>query len=156
MLEGIKTVPIESILNYLGNIENNIPKAGLNVREQSPLFMAVQIGKASYDYWVAVIATPGSWANFISATASTNRTMLTDWVAASIEGSLLGGGLASSYGLIDPPRITGIDIVSSLTSAIGIAAGKVVFKWIPEVEPNNIRSRVNAFEPMNSHKKCNC
>lgn len=156
MLEGLKTVPIESIYNYLENIENNIPKSGFGFREQSPLFLAVAIGKASYNYWLGKISTPGNWASFFNATASTNRTMLAEWVAAGIEGSLLGGGQASTYGLIDPPRITGIDLVTSLSSAIGIAAGKVIFKWIPEIEVGRNQYVKDVFQPINSFKKCNC
>ena len=133
LLETFKTVPIQSMIDFLLDIEDNIPKSGLSIQEQVPLFQATAVGKAGYSYWLGKAATPAGWTPYLDSNVNTNRTMVPEWTAACMEGVLLSAGLANTYGLVDPPRIIGIDTISALTSAIGIAAWKVIFRNIPEL-----------------------
>jgi hypothetical protein len=131
-------VPINSINEHIADVEDNISKSGLTTEEQIPLLMATAVGAANYDFWFSKIIAGGGnrWydTNYFNSNAYVNYANLPYMVAASMLGTLSSANKAKSYGLIDPPRIVGVDMVSALTAGIGITAGVTMFKWIARIQ----------------------
>jgi hypothetical protein len=127
LLEGLEQVAPAEIGDFLAQAEEDIVKRGLTYEEQLPLFIAVAIAKADFEYWDAHITTPGVWAVYIDANPAISYMYLAGIVTSSIQGVLL------TYGLMKKPEIQLLDIYISLIGATGLAAGKVVFGWMGEV-----------------------
>lgn len=130
LINGVMNVPIQSIKDFILDIEDNISKSGMSPGEQAPLLQATMVGAAAYDYWIAKIIAPGAWGPFFdqnAANSAYNRMNVPYWVSTSMEGALIA---SSGYGFIDPPRTIGNNIVSVLAGSAGVMAGKVIFKWI--------------------------
>ena len=55
-----------------------------------------------------------------------------------VEGGLIGAK-ATPKGLITPTiDIVSVNIISSLIGALAIGAGKVIFKWVPRIQPSEL------------------
>jgi hypothetical protein len=136
-------IPFESLKTWILDIEDNITKSDLTYEEQIPLLLATQVGNTDYDYWISKLNVPGSWAPYIPTSAALKTSpLLVYWVIASIVGTLVTANLSARYGLIDSnsrPAV-GIDIASALAGSIGVAAGKVIFDYIPRIQ-NNIYAK---------------
>ena len=52
-----------------------------------------------------------------------NYAKVSNWVSGAMEGALLG------WGSIHLPKIDFVDMTAANIGAIGLAAGKVVFRW---------------------------
>lgn len=136
-------LPINSIANRLGDIEDNLTDSGLDVAEQRPLLVATSIGVAAYNYWLTEINKPlppppgvPSWPlAFPSQTEHTgNMIYLSYWTEAAINGSLSGYAVTPS-GLIAPTiNVYSTTMISALTAALTVTAGKVIFNWIPRIQ----------------------
>jgi hypothetical protein len=124
MLNGINNIPAESIGEYLSGIEETIPAGNFTVEEQIPLFAAIALGKGDHEYWMAQVTTPGTWAAYLNADPAINYMHVAGWVSAAMQGALL------AYGIIKPPQIQIVDILSASIGSAGLAAGKVIFGWI--------------------------
>lgn len=123
MLKGINAVPVESIVEFLNGVEEEIVAGKLTYEEQIPLLVAVQIGKSDWEYWQAQIATPGAWTPYLNTDNAINYMHVAGWVNAAMKGALL------AYGLIKPPQVQFIDLYSSAISSTGLVAGKVMWGW---------------------------
>ena len=140
MLGGTTTnsTPINAIDTWLLDIEDNISKSGLSLEEQTPLLLAIESGKTIYSYWVDKITTPGDWAPFFLPAAAGNYVNIPFWLAACMNGALIGAN-ATQKGLIAPTTdIVSVNIISSLIGALAIGGGKVIFKWIPRIQPQQV------------------
>ncbi|MBI2723341.1 MAG: hypothetical protein HYX39_14300 [Bacteroidetes bacterium] len=127
--------PINSLDMWFENIEDNISEAGLSLEDQMPLLLAIEVEKTIYNYWITKVATPGNWSKFFQPQTGLNYANIPFWVEACTEGALIGGN-ASDKGLIAPTTdIVSVDIVSALIGALAIGAGKVIFKWVPRIQP---------------------
>ena len=124
MLEGIQSIPAESGSEFLGGIEENIGSGKLSYEEQIPLLIAVTLGKSDSEYWLAQIAAPGAWATYLNADNAINNAHVGGWVSAAMQGALL------AYGLLKPPQIQLVDIVTAAIGSTGLVAGKVLFGWV--------------------------
>ena len=125
LLDGIKAVPVENIGDYIVGMEAEIAAARLSYVEQAPLFLCTASAKADYDYWFAQINNPGSlWASYLNNDLAINYLHIGGWVQASTLGALL------TYGMIKPPEIQLLDVMSGVVGSIGLVAGKVVFGWV--------------------------
>lgn len=146
MLLGSNTTnltPLNTLDNWLNDIQDNISKANLNIDLQTPLLLASKVGRSVYSYWNTVIGTPGNWAGLgtFSSDAYRNYVNLALWSAACMEGALIGAN-ASQKGLIAPTTdITSVNIVSALIGALAIGAGKVIFGWVPRIQPIELSLR---------------
>ncbi len=112
--------------------------AGICAEQQIPLLIATSVGAWACDYWTAaVFAASNNWytKGYLNAIQYVNYVNIPSWVVASMIGALSSANKAKNYGLIDPPRIIGVDTVSALTASIGVAAGKVIYKWFPKIQP---------------------
>lgn len=141
LLLGLKTTnctPINSINTWLLDIEDNIAKSDLQLAAQTPLFFATVEGKSIYAYWVAKTATPGPWAPFFQTPNAANYANIPLWTTACIEGALIGAQ-ATFRGLIAPTtEIVSVNMISALIGALAIGAGKVIFKFVPRVQPTSV------------------
>ncbi len=110
--------------------DEKIATSGLSFAEQTPLFVATALGKAVYEYWLLNIPQPSTWAAYMVNPAITPQAMdalnynnVSNWVSAAMQGALLG------WGSIHLSKIDFVDMTAANMGAIGMAAGKVVFKW---------------------------
>jgi len=133
MLIGPKVtqnVPIY-LTNWIGDVEDNISKAGLTANEQRPLLMATEIGVAAYNYWrqQTLLGTGSKW-NPYFVLNNNDYNSLPAWVAASMEGALAGYA-ANMQGLNEPTINKETNTMwAALIGALTIAAGKVIFGWM--------------------------
>ncbi|HXB41893.1 MAG TPA: hypothetical protein VNZ49_15230 [Bacteroidia bacterium] len=148
MLLGLNTTnntPINALNSWLLDIEDNISEADLSLDAQTPLLLTTETGKAVYAYWVSKVATPGTWAPFFQNQAPLNYANIPNWVAACMAGTLIGAN-ASQKGLIAPTTdITSVNIISALIGALAIGAGKVIFHWVPNIQPKDLISDTNGM-----------
>jgi hypothetical protein len=141
----INDVPTNSIPEFILDIEDNISKSGLTAEQQVPLLFATAVGIRDYNYWLGRINTPvNNWYTngYFDPNLNVNLSNLPYWVQASMQGTLTGANKAKSYGLIDPPRVIGVDMVTALSGGIGVAAGKVIYKWVPRLQPVSVASNL--------------
>ncbi len=156
LLKGVLKVPVQSIKNFILDVEDNLTRTGLTMEEQLPILIATVIGAADYDYWIdKVITTPANpWYTvgpnaYFSSNAAINYANIPYWVEASMVGALCGANKGSSFGLVDPPRVVGVDLVAALSGSVGLAAGKVMYQWIPRIQCLDNDSRFNNYPENN-------
>lgn len=141
LLLGLKTdttTPINAINSWLLDIEDNITKDSMPIAAQTPLLLTTVQAKAIYAYWNTKVATPGAWAPFFQTPAPLNYANIPHWLVACMEGVLIGAQ-ATPMGLIQPTtEIVTVNIVSSLIGGLAIGAGKVIFRFVPRVQPSNL------------------
>lgn len=141
LLLGLKTsnsTPINAINTWLLDIEDNITKDDMPIAAQTPLLLATIQATHVYAYWNTKIATPGTWAPFFQTPAALNYANIPHWLVACVEGALIGAQ-ATPRGLIQPTtEIVGVNIISALIGGLAIGAGKVIFKFVPRVQPANL------------------
>lgn len=139
--------PINTLDKWLTNIQDNIPKANLDIEEQTPLLLAIEAGNTIHTYWTTTVGTPGNWAGLgtFSADDFKNYDNISLWTVSCMEGALIGGN-ATRKGLIAPSTdITSVNIISALIGALAIGAGKVLFGWVPEIQPKHLISDNNGL-----------
>lgn len=145
LLTGLKTAsttPINSLDSWYRDIEGNVSKANLSTDEQTSIFLATQTARTINNYWLDQIGIVTDWEPFLQNDLR-DYANIPLWTIAAVEGALLGAS-ASEKGLIAPTTdITSVDIVSSLIGAVTIAAGKVIFKWVPQIQPINISDAID-------------
>ena len=152
MMLGLTTTnntPINALAAWFSDIQDNISDANQPIDEQTPLLLAIQSGISIYAYWNTKIAAPGTWTPFFQTPAALNYANIPLWTAACMEGALIGAN-ASQKGLIAPTTdIVSVNIISSLIGALTIGAGKVIFKWVPEILPMALveGSFIGGFSP---------
>jgi len=130
LLEGVKAIPEGSIVEHIRNIEENIATSGMSSEQQAPLLMATSLGKASYEYFRdGMLISP--WNTYLSERGTGFLPFL---ISATMEGALLGAKLmglkTTKLGTIS---LAGMNAISSLSAALMLAAGKVIFNWQPRV-----------------------
>lgn len=137
--------PINALGTWLLDIQDTISEAELTIDEQTPLQLGIEFGRTVYTYWNTKVTTPGTWAPFFQAPAALNYANIPLWTAACMQGALIGSN-ATRKGLIAPSTsLTTENIVSSLIGALAIGAGKVIFKWVPEITPRDLVLGANGF-----------
>lgn len=138
-LKTTTTTPINALGLWLNDIEDNITKDNLGIAAQTPLLLAVQAGKTVYPYWKTQVGTVTSpWASYFETDAYKNYVNIPMWTAACMEGALVGAQ-ATAQGMIAPTtEIVSTNIVCSLIGALAIGSGKVIFKWIPRLQPSSL------------------
>lgn len=128
---------VDTIGNRILDVEDNITKANLSVEEQTPLFFATMIGNTAYTYWLAQIAlgAGSSWNTpyFVPAKVSAMGNV-PFWISAAIEGTLIGAKSTMRTMIDNTTQVVGNEIISALIGGLTIAAGKVIFLWIPRLQ----------------------
>lgn len=138
LLIGFNTttlIPVNSMKSWIEDIEDNITKGSMTLSEQTPLLLGALVGKLLNDYWNTKVTTPGNWSTFFQTGSSENYANIPKWTSAGIEGALIGAN-TSPLGLLSPDtEIISTNIISAVIGALSIGAGKVIFKWIPRIQP---------------------
>lgn len=133
-----ESTPVNALNSWFKDIENNITEAKLNIEHQTPLLLAINCGISVNDYWNLRIQKPEKWDQFFQKPEALNYLNLPFWASACMEGALIGSN-TSCKGLIAPTTdIISVDIISALIGALTIGAGKVIFKWLPRIQPLSV------------------
>lgn len=132
--------PINALDNWLADIEDNITKNNLGIASQTPLLLATENGRSVYSYWKTQVdsgTTP--WGPYFgSSVPDRNYINIPLWTAACMEGTLIGAQ-ATAQGMIAPTtEIVSTNIICALIGGLTIGAGKVIFKWVPRLQPMNV------------------
>ena len=122
--ESVLIVSPLQIGEYLSRVEEELVQSGLNFEQQTPLLLALALGRASYEYWLNQITVFAAWGPYLNAESFINYANLPHWVSATMVGSLI------AYGLVRPPHIGFADMFVSTVAATGLVAGKVIFNWL--------------------------
>lgn len=135
--------PINALKSWFLDIEDNITKSNLSIEAQTPLLLTTTCANNLYDYLVAKVATPGVWASFFQTPAALNYANIPFWTAACMEGVLIGAN-ATQKGLIAPTTdIVSVDIISALIGGLAIGGGKIIFKWVPRIQPQQLSTKLS-------------
>ena len=126
LTRGLQGMPAQALPAYLQEVEENILRAGLPYREQTPLLVAVAVARADAAYWLNAVQLPGPWAAWLPANEALSYGQLPGTVEACAQAAL------QVYGVLQPPALLPADVYASFIAASGMAAGKVVFGWRPE------------------------
>ncbi len=142
MINGLTEVPIESLSNLFAKINDQLDKSGLTETERTPLYMALSVAEATYEYWINSVkldilreanslSINNNWYNYgyFESLESTNRASIPYWVAAAIIGALAG----STYNtqLIEPLNPMTMQMTGMLMGGLTTGAGMVIFKYVP-------------------------
>ncbi len=131
-------LPVDAIKNRILDIEDNLSESNLSVETQTPLLLATQVGVVAYDYWLGEIAlgAGSAWITYLTAAKVSAMGNVPFWTASAMEGSLIGTR-STNRGMIETTtQIVTTEIIASLTAALTIAVGKVIFLWIPRLQRN--------------------
>ncbi len=133
LYNGLKVNSISSLESYFNLANMKIINSRLSNGDKASLFMAVTITKASYQYWREKAASPGDWSAFLSANEAINYVEIPFWIGCSFKGTLSGFAqiqkplVGGATVLNDVGRTAGI--ISGVTGALGLTAGKIFFNW---------------------------
>jgi hypothetical protein len=156
MMLGCNTtnlVPIADLDNWFADIEDNISRSGLSLDDQSSLLLASEVARSMYAYWNTQVSGGASGWTGLGSFVSPNTSYKNDiniplWTMAAIEGALIGAK-AAPKGLITPTTdIVTVNIISALIGALAIGAGKVLFGWVPRIQPGDLI--------LSGMSSCNC
>ncbi len=136
----------EDMPQNISNIEDEITRSNLTTAEQMPLLYATAVGQAAYTYWVNVLNTPpaaSNWTNFITSFAP-GIVKFPYWIAASMQGTLLGISLYDSKYNSNPQMngqlsaalqmvldLAGGNIILALFGCLSVGSGKVALNLQP-------------------------
>ena len=135
VVNSIKNNSVEGINTILHNANSKISQSGLSAVDQAPLFVAIEIGLKSNEYWNNVIATgtPSGWLTFLNSNPAVNIANIPYWVIASMTAALSGYSqiqqldMSAASALNTLGRAVGGTV--AMVSAVGVTAGKIIFKW---------------------------
>lgn len=149
----IKNSSVESIEELLDDSEDKLSESGLPSADQAPIFLAIALGKASFNYWQDVIGrcdAPASssssssaekWQPYLDCDRPVNYANLPFWVCAAMDGALLGYSQVNSLNFKIPGVLNTIGVAggtfAGLFVSVGLSAGKVIYKWVPRMGFNN-------------------
>jgi hypothetical protein len=152
---SIKANDVEGILAVLENANEDIAQSGLSAVDQAPLFIAVEIAKSSYQYWLKNIYNRESnWRNYINQNAAINVSNLPFWITTSMEGALSGFAqiqqmdmrVASTLNSLGRP----VAAMMAMIAAVGLSSGKIFFKWVKRVNTGNLTLSKETIALLNS------
>ena len=127
----------EDIWQHISDVQEKILGSKLTAEQQMPLLYATAVGFAAYDYWkVKGFDEMGSWWSYIDSFTPPIVKFPT-WVSASMEATLIsistlrtGDDNSFAAAIIDSvSKFQGINIVYIVGGTLGVAAGKVFYKW---------------------------
>ncbi|MBW6483317.1 MAG: hypothetical protein K0B10_09665 [Vicingaceae bacterium] len=140
--DAIKVNDIEGIEAVLDDANQEIAQSGLSNVDQTPLFVAVEIGKISYLYWKSAVYEGSSWSEYLSDQVPVNVANIPFWVIASMEGALIGFAQVQQLdmGVANYQNFAGRSIatMSAMLAAVGLSSGKMFFKWIKKANSTKL------------------
>ena len=107
--------------------------------------MVIAIGQADAEYWGNQIATVGSWVAYMSSNTAIDMASMPFWVDAAMFGAQFDYYQVNATDSMS----TSLVYISALTGSLAVAAGKMVFGWVPK----NVGA---ANEPIIVSEDCDC
>lgn len=143
---SIKANDVEGILSVLDNADKEIAESGLSAVDQTPLFVAVEIGKKSYEYWLnAIYDTKSPWVDLLNKNVAINVANLPFLVTTSMEGALSGFAQIQQLDMNVATTLNSmgrsIATMTAMLAAVGLCSGKIFFKWVKKI--NTIKLSLN-------------
>ena len=139
MLNGIRNVPVESIGEYLSNVQDNISRSGLTMQQKMPLMMALAVGTEAYTYWAYSITHPtdNGWYDNSYLDVNTSYTAsLSYWTTAAMSGVLATANNLADFSSSENAQV-GTNISNALIGGMAVNAAKVMLKILPAVDTAN-------------------
>lgn len=135
---SIKGNDVEGMLSVLDDANREIAESGLSAVDQTPLFVAVEIGKRSYEYWLnAIYDTKSSWIDLLNKNTAINVANLPYLVTTSMEGALSGFAQIQQLDMNVATSLNSlgrsIATMSAMIAAVGLSSGKMFFKWVKKM-----------------------
>lgn len=135
---SIKGNDVEGMLSVLNDANREIAESGLSAVDQTPLFVAVEIGKRSYEYWLnAIYDTKSSWIDLLNKNTAINVANLTYWVTTSMEGALSGFAQIQQLDMNVATSLNSLGrsvaTMTAMIAAVGLSSGKMFFKWVKKI-----------------------
>jgi len=143
VLDGLKENGIESLNEFLNACVQELTASSINTITKAPIYAALALAQESYAYWVAVVGTPGDWANYINANAAINYANIPGWAATAFISTFSG---YSQIIAVEQTKATTretefrvVALEACWVAAIAVVAGDVVVKWarMPQNEAIN-------------------
>lgn len=136
LVKMMKNIPPLDIEKYINEVEKNFTVVGLSERDKTPLYFAASVGRSVCEYWIEKSSKPGDWKQYLHSNEAVNIANIPSLITAPIEAALFFTNYADyTTGPTIPPKISGPSFVTALTASLGLAAGKVIFKWMPAPTP---------------------
>ncbi len=138
MFPSLLKIPVLSINNWILDVEDNITKSDLTVEEQIPLLIATMMGETAYSYWnTDVDAAPASqkWTAYYQSNTAYNYANIPYWVAAAIEGALVGYGSSMDGNLEPTTAMVSNKMIAGLAGALAVNIALVTLQIIPRIQP---------------------
>lgn len=122
----------------LDNADKEIAESGLSAVDQTPLFVAVEIGKKSYEYWLSAIYDAKSpWIELLNKNTAINVANLPFLVTTSMEGALSGFAQIQQLDMNVATSLNSmgrsIATMTAMLAAVGLSSGKIFFKWVQKI-----------------------
>lgn len=135
---ALKINDTEGIPAVLDDVDDQIAQSGLSAADQSPLFLAVEIGRRSYSYWLENIYDPASpWGDLLNENTAINVANLPFLVSTSIEGALSGFAQIQQLDMGVSTVLNTVGrsfaVTAGMLTAVGLNSGKILFKWVKRV-----------------------
>ena len=122
----------DSIELSLLKTETEVASSGLNAGEQMPLMMGIAVARATLNYWKTEIPNGSSnWYTtaYFDPNAAVNMANLSKWTAAAAQGALQGFAKLKTINGGGPTNDPAFFVIGTLLGSIGVAAGKVMYRW---------------------------
>lgn len=135
---SIKGNDVEGMLSVLNDANREIAESGLSAVDQTPLFVAVEIGKRSYEYWLnAIYDTKSPWIDLLNKNTANNVANLPFLITTSMEGALSGFAQIQQLDMNVATSLNSlgrsIATMSAMIAAVGLSSGKMFFKWVKKI-----------------------
>lgn len=135
---AIKGNDVEGILSVLNDANEEIAESGLSAVDQTPLFVAVEMGKRSYEYWLnAIYDTKSPWVDLLNKNTAINVANLPFLVTTSMEGALSGFAQIQQLDMNVATSMNSLGrsvaTMTAMLAAVGLSSGKMFFKWVKKM-----------------------
>ncbi len=141
--EALRKIEVIALNNYLLDVEDNITKSDLTVPEQIPLLIATMLGETAFTYWNTDVNASGAsqkWTGYYQSNQAYNYANMPFWVAAAIEGALVGYGSSPDANLEPTTAMVGSKMIAALQGALAVNIALVALQMIPRIQPGTTHS----------------
>lgn len=157
---SIKGNDVEGMLSVLDDANREIAESGLSAVDQTPLFVAVEIGKRSYEYWLnAIYDTKSSWIDLLNKNTAINVANLPYLVTTSMEGALSGFAQIQQLDMNVATSLNSlgrsIATMSAMIAAVGLSSGKMFFKWVKKMNVGKLSLNKETIAFLNDENMSN-
>lgn len=129
-LHQLQSVPVTTLITMFDRMADAMVAAPVLKGNASRAQMVLAIGQADAEYWGTQIAAPvNPWASYMSSNAALNYSSVPYWTDAA----MFGAHFDFYQDNANDSNATASVIISALAGSLVVAAGKVVFGWVPKI-----------------------